>query len=137
MLRFTRRAEYGLMALAYMVWHRDENCSVRELADTLTLPRRLLAEILKDLGRESIVTATRGPGGGYRLSVDPEKTSVASIVTAIEGPIVVSECAGGAGCEMENQCLIRGGVIQVADRIRGALDELSLAQIASPEAAQV
>ena len=81
MLRLTRRSEYGLMALAYLASRPGEYCSVREIVEELKLPKRLLAEVLKDLSRAELLEATRGPGGGYRLT-QPAERLVAATATA-------------------------------------------------------
>ena len=59
MLRLTRRSEYGLMAMAYLAGQTPSFTSVREIGDHLAIPRRLLAEVLKDLARGGIVKAWR------------------------------------------------------------------------------
>ena len=57
MLRLTKRSEYGLMALAFMAQSGQAYTSVREIVSELGIPRRLLAEVLKDLSHAEIVEA--------------------------------------------------------------------------------
>ncbi|KAA3612829.1 MAG: Rrf2 family transcriptional regulator [Planctomycetota bacterium] len=130
MLRLTRRSEYGLMALAYLARRHGTYCSVREIVANLGIPRRLLAEILKDLSHYQIVRAVRGPGGGYRLRKDPDQLSLAEIVTALEGTPFITDCANGGDCQMEPVCIINGGINQVAEQIQAVLESFTLEQIA-------
>ena len=134
MLRLTRRSEYGLMALAFLARGGREYTSVRQVVEHLSIPRRLLAEVLKDLSRAGLVEAVRGPGGGYRLTVDAEELTLARVVEVLEGPALVSECSDGGDCDLSAGCLIQSGIHGVARRIRAVLEECSLADLAGDPA---
>jgi Rrf2 family protein len=67
-LQLTKRTEYGLIALVHMADRRGEVVSVREICEHYPVPRRLLAEVLKDLGRANLVESQRGATGGYQLA---------------------------------------------------------------------
>lgn len=129
-LRLTKRSEYGLMALAYMAQSGSAYTSVKSIVADLTVPRRLLAEVLKELSRASIVEAVRGPGGGYRLMQSPEDLSLAHVVEILEGPVKVADCADGGQCELSPSCTIQTGINVVANRIKSVLDTYSLAELA-------
>ena len=51
MIQLTKRTEYGLIALVHMADREGQIVSVREIAERYPIPRRLLAEVLKDLCR--------------------------------------------------------------------------------------
>jgi len=129
MLRLTKRSEYGLMALALMAQAGQEYCSVRTIVDDLKIPRRLLAEVLKELSRAGLVEAVRGPGGGYRLTADPATLSLENVVEVLEGPVKISECADGGRCDYSPSCTIQSGIHRVADRIKSVLADYTLAEL--------
>jgi len=129
-LRLTKRSEYGLMALAYMAQSGDAYTSVKSIVSDLGVPRRLLAEVLKELSRDNLVEAVRGPGGGYRLTQSPEDISLAHVVEILEGPVKVAECADGGRCDLSPSCTIQSGIHVVAQRIKSVLDTYSLAELA-------
>lgn len=131
MLRLTRRSEYGLMALAFLARDEDRYTSVKTIVSALHIPRRLLAEVLKDLSRAGLVEAVRGPGGGYRLTTSPEELSLARAVEVLEGPSLVSACSDGGDCDLSAGCLIQSGIHGVARRIRSVLEDYSLADLAA------
>lgn len=133
MLRLTKRSEYGLMALAFMAQSGPAYTSVRSIVSDLGIPRRLLAEVLKDLSRANLVEAVRGPGGGYRLTTSPEELSLARVVEILEGPVKVAECADGGRCDLSPSCTIQNGIHVVAERIKSVLDTYSLAELAGAE----
>lgn len=129
MLRLTRRSEYGLMALAFLAGRGAAFTSVREMGDRLAVPRRLLAEVLKDLARGGLVEGARGPGGGYRLVGQPARLPLGRVVEVLEGPIHVADCSDGGNCEHEAVCSIQGGMRFVAGRIKSVLDQATLADL--------
>ena len=78
MLQLTKRTEYGLIALVHLMDQRDLAShseavfvSAREIGERYPVPRRLLAEVLKDLARAELVDSARGSTGGYSLARDP------------------------------------------------------------------
>lgn len=124
------------MAMAYLAGQTPTFTSVREIGDHLSIPRRLLAEVLKDLARGGMVEGARGPGGGYRLLGSAAQIPLGKVVEVLEGPIQVADCSDGGCCEHESACIIQTGMRFVASRIKNVLDESTLADlVAAPPAA--
>ncbi|MDX1681667.1 MAG: Rrf2 family transcriptional regulator [Phycisphaeraceae bacterium] len=144
MLSLNRKTDYALIALAHLAKEAtdaDETVSARAIAEFYDLPSSLLGNILKDLARARLVDSTRGANGGYRLATDPQRISLLEVVTAIEGPVQFSECAGGLpiagqGCDVE-RCPIRGPVQQLHHRMNEFLDAVRLADLLADDQACV
>ena len=83
MLQLTKRTEYGLIALTHLAHRAGSVASVREICDRYPVPRRLVAEVLKDLCHARLVESHRGAGGGYRLARSPEAISVGDVVEVV------------------------------------------------------
>jgi Rrf2 family protein len=80
-----------------------------------------------------LVTSVRGARGGYRLARDPATISVAELVDALEGPVALTECSSGEGsCEQEPHCAVRVNFQRINDAIRGALAQVTLAEMVAP-----
>jgi Rrf2 family protein len=148
MLQLTKRTEYGLIALVHLVDRPGAFVSAREIGDTYRVPRRLLAEVLKTLSREGLLTSQRGATGGYRLAREPELLSVATAVQALEGgpstgvcepagtvsgelPLLESE----AGCDMSSTCPIKTPIQRLRAGIWSLLQQTSLRDLAAPTSA--
>lgn len=53
MLRFTKRADYGLMAIHYIAVHEDAGAvTARRIAEEFGIPPELLAKIMQRMARE-------------------------------------------------------------------------------------
>ena len=134
MLQLTKRTEYGLIALVHMVDHQGP-ISVREIAEHYKVPRRLLAEALKDLCRAHLVESQRGATGGYSLARPAENLSLGEIVSALEGAPALSSCESlGAfvrgACDVMPRCPIRSPLHKVRDGIWRLMERTSLRALA-------
>ena len=67
MLRFTKRADYGLMAIHYIAVHdRLGAVSAKRIAEEFQIPPELLAKILQRLAKRRLIVAQAGPNPSYR-----------------------------------------------------------------------
>jgi Rrf2 family protein len=131
LLQLTKRTEYGLIALVYMADRAGSVVSVREISEHYPVPRRLLAEVLKDLARENLVESQRGATGGYVLARSPDEITLGGIVTALEGRPTLSSCeslapARNGECELEPTCPIRSPLHRIREGIWTLMERTTL-----------
>jgi Rrf2 family protein len=103
MLQLTKRTEYGLIALTHLAGKEGEITSVREISDSYPIPKRLLAEVLKDLCRSSFVASHRGVRGGYSLARSPEAITIGEVVGVLEGHPTLASCEA-LGAHVSERC---------------------------------
>jgi len=136
MLQLTKRTEYGLIALVHLVDRQGEPVSVRELTERYPVPRRLLAEVLKDLGRNGLVESHRGATGGYTLARRPEGITLGDVVAALEGAPNLISCEvpawlrQSAACEVKPTCPIRSPIQRVHESLLDLLERTTLRSLA-------
>jgi Rrf2 family nitric oxide-sensitive transcriptional repressor len=141
MLQLTKRTEYGLIALVHLVDRRGEPVSVRELSERYPVPKRLLAEVLKDLGRRGLVESHRGASGGYTLARAPESITLGDVVGALEGSPNLISCEVPAllrqasDCEVKPTCPIRSPIQRVHEGLLELLERTTLRSLADGPAA--
>src|SRR5206468_10303271 len=83
MLRFTKRADYGLMAIHYIAVHDELGAvSTKRIAEEFRIPQELLAKILQRLAKRRLIVSQNGPKGGYVLTRRPSDISVGEVVRA-------------------------------------------------------
>jgi Rrf2 family protein len=58
---------------------------LKTIADEQGMSSQFLVQILLQLKRAGIVKSSRGPSGGYRLTMEPCQISLLDIVSAMEG----------------------------------------------------
>jgi len=146
MLKLTRRAGYGLIALTHLAVHKpQESASAKEIADCHRISLPLLSKVLQQLGRSGLVTAVQGTRGGYRLARNPRTISALEVICAIDGPVKLTSCFNRMDdCDHTDRCLVRAPLRKVNESILELLSDIKISdmteeeyeQPSSPEAAE-
>ncbi len=128
MIKSSRMADYGVLMLAQVAPAPETLRTTSDLSAATGLPEPTVAKILKILTISAILSSVRGVNGGYRLLETPERLSVASIITALDGPIRLTACADAIpdGCTLNMSCKLNGRWEGVNTLIRSALESMSL-----------
>ncbi len=132
MLRFSKKADYGLMAVHYIAFHQHEGpVNAKRIAEDLGAPGELLAKILQRLAKRKLIASLNGPKGGYILARPPARVTVGEVLRAIEGPLGIVPCYPGLQCPQLQTCNIRKPVWAIQARIGGLLDTMTLEEMNS------
>lgn len=134
MIRMTKQADYGIVLMTRLAGEPRRQFSAPELAEECQLPQPTVSKILKALARGELLASHRGVKGGYALARDPQEINVAEIITALEGPIAITECIDDAPgeCCQEPICPVRGNWQRINVAIRVALEHIKLAEMTHP-----
>src|ERR1700727_22416 len=96
MLKLTKKADYGLMALKYLAEHPETPAlSAKDVADAYGIPAQLLAKILQLLTKNGLLKSHAGMNGGYALARDARAISAFEVIHAIDGPFFITSCMKG------------------------------------------
>jgi Rrf2 family protein len=138
MLRFTKRADYGLMAIHYIAVNDGLGAvSTKRIAEEFGIPAELLAKVLQRLAKRRLIVSQNGPKGGYALARHPSAISVGEVVRALEGPINIVSCLDHGGCPQEQRCNLRRPVQRLQAAISQMLDTMSLADLATQDIPEI
>ncbi|MCX7100296.1 MAG: SUF system Fe-S cluster assembly regulator [Methylobacter sp.] len=133
MLRLSKLTDYATVILSFMAKNKIEVHAAMEIASVTGIALPTVSKILKLLVNAEVVISTRGAKGGYVLSKPPEQISVATIISALEGPIALTECSiSQQGCEQASGCDIRGNWSLINKTIHNALESVTLADLVRP-----
>jgi Rrf2 family protein len=134
MLRFTKRADYGLMAIHYIAVHDGFGAvSAKRIAEEFAIPPELMAKILQRLAKQRLIVSTNGPKGGYALAHRPAEITVGQVIRALEGPINIVSCLEDDACPQMERCNLRRPVHKIQAAITQVLDTMSLAELTSAD----
>lgn len=133
MLRLSKKADYALLAMRHLAAHSDRGAvSTRELAEAHDIPTELLAKVLQRLVRARLLASHQGIRGGYGLARPAAAISVADVISAVDGPMMLTACSEvDHTCDQYAKCNIRDPLWRIKDRIVSALSATSLAELAS------
>ena len=133
MLRISRLTDYATVILASLAG--GGLASAADIADRTRIGLPTVSKLLKELQHAGLVRSVRGAHGGYQLARPPAGINAAEIIDAVEGPVALTECAGGAGnCDLEANCLVGNGWQRISREIRRALGGVSLEDLVRREA---
>lgn len=128
MIRLTRLADYGVMVMTHLAMHPQSVHAAADVAEEMHLPLPTVSKILGAAARGGLVESRRGLKGGFALARAPESITVAEIVSALEGPIAITDCLDEttADCNLESLCPTRGHWQKINAAIKKALDDVTL-----------
>jgi len=137
MLKLTKKADYGLIALKYLAEHPEKPAvSAKDVADTYGIPAQLLAKILQQLTKSGLLRSHAGMNGGYALARDAGKISAYEVIHAIDGPFFITSCTKGkSGCELTPSCTVKEPLARVNETIAGVLKSISILDLAEQQPA--
>jgi Rrf2 family protein len=147
MIKISKKADYAVLVMAALAHHQirhDEApdpagpmppVSAQDVAVEAGLSRALVANILKALTRADLLKSVRGAGGGYRPARPLAEINLAQIISALEGPIRLVDCASLAAsdtthdCSLSDHCPSRTAMRVVHDRIATLMEDIHLPEL--------
>ena len=134
-MKISTRTEYGIRVLVTLARNEEDRClSLAEIARREKLPHAYLEQLVGDLRRAGLVSATRGHSGGYRLARPAAEIGMADAVRALEGPILEMPCAGAADlehCDRPQPCSVHEIFQRVYESLSLSLGATNLADVAA------
>ena len=135
MLKLTKNADYGLMAMKHLAEHcHPAACSAKDVADAYGIPPEALAKILQRLVKAGLLNSQHGTNGGYTLARDPATISAFEVIRAIDGPLFITACVTVRGeCDQTNRCTIREPLRKVNQSIEDVLRRITISDMKEKE----
>src|SRR5215468_4410855 len=135
MLRVSKLTDYATVIMTVLADTNADVLSAQDVAARAHLELPTVSKLLKQLAHANLVVSFRGVNGGYRLARPAERISIAEVVTAMEGPIGMTECSAQAGlCGHEPHCGVRVNWQRINQAIAHALASVTLADMVKPPA---
>ena len=137
MLRLTKKADYGLMALKYLAEQATGTSgsaqSAKDIAEAYHIPPQLLAKILQTLTKGGLLISTAGTNGGYSLARPASEISAFEVIRTIDGPLFITSCITIHGtCDLDSHCTIKEPLRKVNDSIKDLLSAIRIADLIEP-----
>ena len=140
MLRLTKKADYGLMALKYLAEQgagsgSEVSQSAKDIAEAYHIPPQLLAKILQTLSKAKLLVSHAGTNGGYSLARPAAEISAFEVIRAIDGPLFITSCITIHGtCDLAGHCTIKEPLRKVNDSIKELLSGIRISDLVEAEA---
>ena len=134
-MRLSHLADYAVVLMTAAARRpAGERLSATELSADTGVPLPTTQKLMGQLAASGLLTSARGASGGFALARPASEISLADIVEAVEGPIVLTMCADGMNheCALDAHCKVKPHMSIVGDAIRNSLRAVTLAQLCSP-----
>ncbi|HZS71187.1 MAG TPA: SUF system Fe-S cluster assembly regulator [Candidatus Acidoferrum sp.] len=131
MFKLSKKADYGLIAVKHLAMHRHQHaCSANEIAEDYGISITLMAKVLQKLAKQDLVIAKHGSSGGYQLAKEPSQISALDVITAIDGPVLITSCVTSHGpCDATEKCSVREPLRRVNESILQVLSTVTISQM--------
>lgn len=135
-MRLTTKGRYAVTAMLDIALHGEQGpVSVQDIASRQDISSSYLEQIVGRLKRLGLLTSHRGPGGGYKLGVQPQDISISAVVSAVGEGVDATRCGGRADCQEGHMCLTHNLWVDLSAEIDGFLQSISLASLVEQQIA--
>lgn len=135
-MRLTTKGRYAVTAVLDLAFHQQTGpVSLADISERQEISLSYLEQLFSKLRKNDIVSSTRGPGGGYRLSSPPGEISIVDVINAVDESYTAKACSEGTHCQgAAARCLTHDLWDELSIKIHDFLDDISLADLMSHKA---
>ncbi|HHO68109.1 MAG TPA: Fe-S cluster assembly transcriptional regulator IscR [Gammaproteobacteria bacterium] len=129
-MKLTSKGRYAVTAMLDLALHAGSGpVTLAGISERQGISLSYLEQLFTRLRKHGLVSSTRGPGGGYRLSRSAYDIAVADVVSAVDESVDATRCGGQANCQDGKRCLTHELWTELSEQIRGFLGGISLGQL--------
>lgn len=129
----TTKGRYAVTAIIDIIANGNSNkpVSLAQISERHGISISYLEQIFLSLKKHKIVSAIKGPGGGYIINKDPDKISVVDILNAAGESIKITKCKNGKTCTGKSvKCVAHSLWEDFEQKIANYLTSITMADIA-------
>lgn len=138
-MQLTTKARYAVTAMVDIAILTNQCSShapikLAQIADRQGIALNYLEQIFAKLKKAGLVSAIKGPGGGYQLANGANHTRILDIIEAVEESIEMTRCEplSGHGCKPDKaKCITHELWEGLTNQISDYLSALTVADVVS------
>ncbi len=127
----SKTCEYALRAMIYIAQKSSDGSmiNIKEIAGRINSPELFIGKILQNLSKQGFLQSAKGRYGGFYISDKEAETSLADIITAIDGDKMFEGCGLGlAFCSDTNPCPIHNTYKEARNQLHEIYGQTTLSQ---------
>lgn len=129
-MRLTTKGRYAVTAMLDLSLNYDVGAiTLADISERQGISLSYLEQLFARLRKQGLVSSSRGPGGGYRLSRDAEEITVLEVISAVDERVDSTQCEGRHNCHGDEVCLSHQLWQSLSDQIRDYLAGITLAEV--------
>ena len=104
--------------------------STKKAAELQLVPYQLACKLMQKLHKAHLLESVQGAMGGFRLNKVPAEITMADVIEAIQGPILLSRCVLGDGfCQLKKNCPINKRLAELQNNLDSYFGSVTLADL--------
>lgn len=127
----SQSVEYALRAVVTIASRGGQACPSREIAEVTRVPGPYLSKLMQSMVKSGLLTAQRGPNGGFQLSHSPEDVSLLDIVNSLEPVQRITACPLGIASHSGSLCPLHRAVDDAMAAAEKVLADVRLSDVLS------
>ena len=128
-MKLSTKGRYGVKAMLDLAIHNSEGqIALKNIAERQEISENYLEQLFAILKKAGLVKSIRGAQGGYILANEPYKTTVGSILRALEGSLAPVECVvevDPVKCCRADLCVTKIIWEKIRDRVNDVVDSIT------------
>ncbi|MBY0541411.1 MAG: Rrf2 family transcriptional regulator [Arcobacteraceae bacterium] len=129
-MKISKKTDYALRALFAIAEIKESSISIRELSESIDVPRRFLENIMLEMNKAGWVRSIPGRYGGYTLAKDSNEITLGEVIRFFEGMIAMISCVSVSSyesCSQEGKCHFRRVFLNIRNLTAQILDKTTIA----------
>ena len=102
---------------------------IADVAERQSIPSSYLEQIFNHFRKANILSASRGPKGGFRLSRPSDEIMIGEIIKSVEKRMDATQCSGDGTCNSGSKCVAHNFWIELNENIDSFLMQKSLKDV--------
>ena len=128
-MNLTTKGKYAVTAMLDLAIQENDETSlskISEVAYRQSISAPYLEQIFNYLRKAEILTAERGPKGGFKLARSSKEIMIGEIINAVERNMDATQCSGEGICNDGSKCLAHNFWMEFNDSVNDFLITKSL-----------
>ena len=125
-VKFSDAVILGFHAMLGLAQSGEDGLQMQAIADHLSVSGAHLSKVMQRLRKVGLISAVRGPSGGYRLAHKPADITLESIYEAIDGPIIPRFCLFQRPACREGGCSLGNHIGELNQKLKDYLAQTTL-----------
>ena len=133
-MNLTTKGKYAVTAVLDLAVQEQANIrysKIAEVAERQSIPAPYLEQIFSFLRKAKILSAARGPKGGFKLSRPRDQIMIGEIINAVEKNMDATQCSGEGICNGGSKCIAHNFWMDFNDNVNEFLMTRSLDDVIS------
>lgn len=129
-MRLTTKGRYAVTAMLDLSLNYGAGAiTLADISERQGISLSYLEQLFARLRKQGLVSSSRGPGGGYRLSRSAENITVLDVISAVDEKVDSTQCHGKHNCHADEQCVSHELWESLSNQISSYLDGITLQQV--------